>query len=90
MCSSDLSSERRRIAYYEDVLLRLRTDRSFRSYFEQEATEIPQYYADMIRKDLGPLWDWLPPGALEHDPKAYLKAQEDSWTPAQSVPEGVV
>jgi hypothetical protein len=28
----------------------------------------------MVRQDLGPLWEWLPEGALQHDPHAYLKS----------------
>jgi hypothetical protein len=30
---------------------------------------------DLVRKDLGPLWRWLPQGALYHDPNAYLKSE---------------
>ena len=29
-----------------------------------------------IRRQLGPLWDALPEGALMHDPNAYLKRHE--------------
>jgi len=28
--------------------------------------------------DLGPFWDWLPEGALYHDPNAYLKAEGEA------------
>ena len=62
------------IKYHTAVLHRLNTDRQFRRYFEQETTELPQFYVDVVRKDLGPLWEWLPEGALHHDPNAYLKA----------------
>ena len=27
-----------------------------------------------VRQALGPLWAWLPAGALHHDPHAYLKS----------------
>jgi hypothetical protein len=63
-----------RIKYHTAVLHRLHTDRQFRRYFEQETTELPPFYVDMVRQDLGPLWEWLPEGALHHDPHAYLKA----------------
>ena len=36
---------------------------------------MPSFYAETMRQDLGPLWDAMPTGALEHDPNAYLKAQ---------------
>ncbi len=63
-----------RIRYFTEVRRLLETDSQFRRFFEQETTEVPKFYSDMIRKDLGPLWDWLPPGAMYHDPNAYLSA----------------
>ena len=36
--------------------------------------EIPRFYLDLVRKDLGLLWEWLPKGALDHDPNAYSKS----------------
>jgi hypothetical protein len=64
-----------RLRYYREVKQRLETDRPFRSYFEQETTELPQFFKDRVRRDLGPLWEWLPQGALDHDPSAYLRSQ---------------
>lgn len=61
-----------RLKYHTAVLHRLNTDRQFRRYFEQETTELPQFYVDVVRKDLGPLWEWLPQGALRHDPNGSL------------------
>ena len=63
-----------RIKYHGEVRRRLDTDRPFRRYFEQETTELPQFYMDLARRDMGPLWDWLPEGAMHHDPNAYLKS----------------
>jgi hypothetical protein len=37
---------------------------------------LPRFYQERIRKDLGALWDMLPPRALSHDHSAYLKATE--------------
>ncbi len=65
-----------RLRYYREIRRRLDTDPQFRPYFEQETTQLPRFYLDMVRKDLGPLWDWLPEGALHHDPNAYLAAEE--------------
>ena len=64
-----------RIKYYTEVRRRLDTDQHLRCYFEQETTELPQFYVDQIRNDLGMLWQWLPKGALYHDQNAYLKAE---------------
>jgi hypothetical protein len=63
-----------RIKYHKEVRRRLNTDIQFRRYFEQETTELPQFYAGLARKDLGALWEWLPEGAMHHDPYAYLKS----------------
>ena len=52
----------------------LDTDKSVRDYLEGETTVLPDFYRDRIRRELGPFWDYLPEGALEHDPNAYLKA----------------
>jgi hypothetical protein len=63
-----------RIRYHTEVRRRLDSDHQFRSYFERETTQLPQFYVDLARKDLGPLWNWLPAGAMDHDPNAYLKS----------------
>jgi hypothetical protein len=63
-----------RIRYNIEVRRRLTTDPQFRKYFEQETTELPQFYIDQVKKNLGPLWHWLPEGALYHDPNAYLRS----------------
>ncbi len=66
-----------RIKYFTEVMRLLRSDVQFRRYFDQQTTDLPQFYKNIIKKDLGPLWDWLPPGAMYHDPNAYLKAEEE-------------
>jgi hypothetical protein len=66
-----------RIRYYTELCRRLRDEPQLRRYFEQETTELPQFYKRRVRKDLGPLWEWLPQGALYHDPNAYLKSQQE-------------
>lgn len=63
-----------RIKHHTEVRRLLDTDRQLRRYFEQETTELPQFYVDLARRDLGALWEWLPEGAMEHDPNAYLKS----------------
>jgi hypothetical protein len=62
-----------RIRYHSEVRRRLDSDRQMRDYFEGETTELPQFYLDMVKSDLGSLYQWLPEGALEHDCNAYLK-----------------
>ncbi len=57
-----------RIKYYSEILRRLKDDPQMFNFYNQETTKLPEFYIDLIRHDLGPLWDWLPPGALSHDP----------------------
>ncbi len=63
-----------RLKYYREVRRRLHSDPQVRRYFEQETTELPQFYLDQVQKDLNSLWAWLPEGALHHDPNAFLKS----------------
>jgi hypothetical protein len=61
-----------RIKFYKAVRKNLIGDRSFRSYFEGESKQLPRFYRDIIQKDLGIWYKWLPEGALVHDENAYL------------------
>jgi hypothetical protein len=56
----------------------LDTDRTVRAFFDGDTSTVPAFYSGQVRDDLGPFWDTLPAGALEHDPNAYLKAQPAS------------
>jgi hypothetical protein len=69
-----------RIKNHTELCEMLKTDRAIREFWSGTTSEIPQFYADWIRRDLGPLWDWLPEGALYHNPDAYLHSEEGSKT----------
>jgi hypothetical protein len=69
-----------RCRYHEEVRSRLDNDPELLPFFEQETVELPHFYADQVRKDLGSLWEWLPEGALHHDPNAYLKSEDKMVT----------
>jgi hypothetical protein len=74
-----LSSERfGRIKYFTEIRQRLDNDQPLRRFFEQETSKIPKYFVERIRKDLGEFWDWLPEGAIYHNPNAYLTSVRDS------------
>jgi len=64
-----------RLKFYRKIRRLLGEDRKFRDYFEGETTTLPEFYINIIRKDLGVLWEWLPEGAIYHDPNAYLKEE---------------
>ncbi|MDQ4139620.1 MAG: radical SAM protein, partial [Bacteroidota bacterium] len=61
-----------RLRFYREVRKRLAEDRLFRQYFEGESKQLPAFYQNIIQKDLGIWWQWLPNGAVEHNPNAYL------------------
>ena len=63
-----------RVAYNKKILKHLNSDTKFRAYFEQETNELPRFYSEIIKNELGPLWHWLPEGAIKHDQNAYLKS----------------
>jgi len=65
-----------RVRYQKEIRRRMDTDRQVARYFEQETTALPQFYVDMILSDLGAFCEWLPEGALSHDPHAYMKAEQ--------------
>jgi hypothetical protein len=64
-----------RLRYFREVRERLDTDAEMRRFFEGETREIPGFFVDRVREDLGPYWEWLPEGALQHDEKAYLRRE---------------
>lgn len=71
-------SEFARLKIYREVLHQFDENPQFTAFFEGETTEIPQFFVDRIRKDLGAFWEWLPDGALSHDSNAYLKETREN------------
>jgi len=61
-----------RIRFYKKLRSMLASDRNMRDYFEGESSHLPKFYTNIIKKDLGKWWEWLPEGALYHDANAYL------------------
>lgn len=62
--------------YFRDVRRRLDEDAPFRAFFEQETSEIPPFFSGRIERAMGPLWEWLPDGALSHDPYAFRRSPQ--------------
>jgi radical SAM superfamily enzyme YgiQ (UPF0313 family) len=70
-----------RLSYHRAIRRRLDADRQLRRYFEQETTELPRFFVNLVRRDLGSLWRWLPEGALYHDANAYLASERGRLGP---------
>jgi hypothetical protein len=62
-----------RLKFFRQVRRQLAEDAAFRRYFEGETQELPAFYKRIVQQDLGQWWAWLPAGAMEHDPNAYLR-----------------
>jgi len=61
-----------RIKFYKQIRKNLVEDRNFRDYFEGETQQLPVFYTNIIKKQLGIWGEWLPKGAVNHDHNAYL------------------
>jgi hypothetical protein len=72
-----------RIDYHTQIRKLIDTDRSVRAYLDGETTVLPEFYHNRIRHDLGPMYQYLPEGAIYHDPTAYLSsvAEEPALAP---------
>jgi hypothetical protein len=78
-----------RVKYFTEIRRRLDIDRPFRRFFEQETSEIPESIVEGVRKELGEFWNWLPDGALRHDPNAYLLSQKNTFS-SRGVPGAAI
>jgi hypothetical protein len=65
-----------RLKFYRQVRQHLIQDRNFRKYFEGETQQLPEFYFNIIKADLGSWWQWLPGSALSHNAYAYLQKNE--------------
>lgn len=70
--STELSG---RVKYYTKVRNNLEGDMGFRAYFEQESSDLPNFYMDHMKRDLSSFWEWLPKDAVHHNPYAYLHSE---------------
>jgi len=71
-----------RIKYHGQIRAMLDENPAVRRFFEQETSELPEFYREAVRKKLGPWWQHLPEGGLEYDVHAFLhKAEAAAVTP---------
>jgi len=69
-----------RVKYHTMLRGLLDSDRELRGFLDGEHTRVPAFYRERVTRELGPFARWLPDGALEHDPNAYL-GSEAALTP---------
>jgi hypothetical protein len=73
MAARSIFESRAMLAHLKKVQRYLREDRGFRAFFEQDTDVLPSVYLESAKHYLGPLLEWLPEGALTHDPYAHSK-----------------
>jgi hypothetical protein len=66
-----------RIRYHTIIRKLLDTDTSVRDYLEGETDTLPEFYRSRIRRELGPMYQHLPAGAILHDQNAYLQTVKE-------------
>jgi hypothetical protein len=66
-----------RIRYHTMIRKLLDTDTSVRDYLEGETATLPEFYRSRIRRELGPMYQHLPAGAILHDQNAYLQTVKE-------------
>jgi hypothetical protein len=66
-----------RIQYHTMMRGLLDTDPAVRGFMEGETTELPEFYSNRIKTELGSLYQHLPEGGLMHDQNAYLHSEAE-------------
>ena len=69
-----------RAQYQAKIRRLLDKDVPIRRFIEGESRELPKFYENRVRENLGPLWEALPEGALMHDQNAYLRSRGETPT----------
>ena len=72
-----------RVKYHTMIRRLLDTDPTMLPYLEGKTKVLPEFYLNRIRRELGPMYQHLPEGAIYHDPNAYLAsvAEEPALAP---------
>ena len=74
-----------KIRHVASILKNFRTKKDFRSFMNKETDQIPAYMIEQVRKDLGPIWEWLPDKTLSQCAKMLLNALAGSHDHIQPV-----
>jgi len=57
------------------MLKNLRTKQDYRSFMYKETDQIPAFMIEQVKKDLGPMWEWLPDKTLSQIPNAVVETE---------------
>jgi radical SAM superfamily enzyme YgiQ (UPF0313 family) len=56
-----------KIRFLSAMLKQLQNDRVFQAFVSRESDTVPAFMVDRVKKDLGPLWQWLPNKSLSYN-----------------------
>lgn len=57
------------------TLENLRRKPEYRSFMNKETDQIPAFMIEQVKKDLGPMWEWLPDKTLSQKPDTLVKSE---------------
>ena len=57
------------------MLKNLRRKPGFQSFMNKETDQIPAFMIEQVKKDLGPMWEWLPDKTLSQKPNILEKSE---------------
>ena len=55
-----------KIRSLSSILKNLQEEPEFQSFVKRESDKVPKFMIETVRKDLGPLWEWLPDKSLSY------------------------
>ena len=61
--------------FLSNMLNKLPRDLDFQNFVRKETNRVPEYFIDNVRKDLGPMWNWLPNKSLSYNPNILSKQE---------------
>ncbi len=67
--------------FLSNMLTNLQKDLDFQKFVRKETDRVPLCLIDNVKKDLGPMWNWLPNKSLSYDPNI-LSKQESLLLPS--------
>ena len=64
-----------KIRFLSDMVKHIRKDPDFQAFLNKESPQVPQFMREKVKKDLGPLWYWLPDKSLSYNPNVLSRAK---------------
>ncbi|MBS3770955.1 MAG: radical SAM protein, partial [Bacteroidales bacterium] len=64
-----------KIRFLSDMVKHIRKDQDFQAFLNKESPQVPQFMREKVKKDLGPLWYWLPDKSLSYNPNVLSRAK---------------